>query len=68
MGERNGFVVMLMQAVFLKSNEKIMLCAAGPPRMPRFVPNPFTSGEEAVEVFGKVVMRGSCRVNGLERL
>jgi hypothetical protein len=28
----------------------------------------FTSAEEAVEVFGKVVMRGSCRVNGLERL
>ena len=27
-----------------------------------------TSGEEAVEVFGKVVMRGSCTVNGLERL
>ena len=30
--------------------------------------SPFTSGEEAVEVFGKVVMRGSCRVNELERL
>ena len=28
----------------------------------------FTSGEEAVEFFGKVVLRGSCRVNGLERL
>ena len=30
--------------------------------------SPFTSGEEAVEVFGKVVMRGSYKVNGLERL
>jgi hypothetical protein len=30
--------------------------------------HPFTSGEESVEVFGKVVMRGSCGVSGLERL